>query len=366
MKRFFKIFSVGTIAAVLSVMIFGLYSPLAHADSSSVKVRPAIIEDVLTPGRTFSSTIQITNLNDKPQTYYFQKSDISGMNDQGQPILAGSQSSASQPSASYELASWIQLPADTVTLAANQTKDFPFQIVTPIGASPGGHFAVVFVSTAPPKIDTTGSSLGYEVGTILSMQIAGQANDNAMLYEFRTDKVIYGSPNVTFTTRVQNNGNTLVRPIGSIQIIDMFGKTDATIDVNDSNAGIFPNTIRDFTNTWQGSSLSFGKYKVLISLAYGPDGDRNTISSTLSFWVLPVKILVPAILIILLLVSIIVISVRVYVNRQLQPVRTSQGRSAARTSAELAPPSYGKIIARVLWITVGIVILIFLVILVFS
>ena len=51
--------------------------------------------------------------------------------------------------------------------------------------------------------------------------------------------------------------------------------------------------------------------------SYGEEGAKQTMSSTVTFWILPVKIVLPALGILITLLLVVYIGVRVYVRRKL-------------------------------------------------
>lgn len=279
-------------AAVLFVACACIPIFFAHAQSGTpgsagIKVAPAIIENRIDPGKTFSDTIHVTNLESKTQTFYVLVRNIKSLGPDGQPVFA-----KSGEATGFELSDWVKPGVDHITLAAGQEGDVPFTVNVPANASPGGHFGGIFLSALPPKERTNGAGVGYQVGTIMNFRISGDIVENAQIREFSTDKLLYSGANVAFTVEVENTGNVLVRPRGPIDITDMFGKKVATIKINDEGGAVLPKARRKFTATWKGDGFSFGRYQAIVALAYGEDG-RKTISAAESFWVLPLKVILP-------------------------------------------------------------------------
>jgi hypothetical protein len=226
--------------------------------------------------------------------------DVLGVGENGQPIFTDEKSDA------YGLSDWVFLSKTQMSLRAGETIEVPFEVRVPLGAIPGGHFGGIFVATKPEKQDIIGSSIGAQVGTIVSLRVTGDVIEEARIREFHSDKSIYSKPEVNFTIRIENLGNVLIRPRGTIEIDNMFGRRVAQLDVNKESVRIFPRSERSFISGWVGQGLAFGRYQALISMVYGED-QKKTISHAVSFWILPLKE-IGLIFIVIVILSICLIS----------------------------------------------------------
>jgi hypothetical protein len=216
------------------------------------------------------------------------------------------------------MSSWITLSTDSVNVPAGAEVPFTFTVAVPPDAPPCNHFAGVFVTMEPPELSENGASIGYEVANIVSLRVSGECLESAKIRQFSTDNYIYGSPNVTFNLRIENDGNTLVRPMGPVEITNMFGQqVDGGLIFNESAAAVFPTDTREFTFDWSGEGYGFGRYEAVVSPIYGEEGAKQTMSSTVTFWVLPVKIVLPALGILATLLLVVYVGVRIYVRRKL-------------------------------------------------
>jgi hypothetical protein len=175
------------------------------------------------------------------------------------------------------------------------------------------------------------------VANIISLRIAGDVEESARIRQFATDKYIYGSSNVNFNVRIENEGNTLIKPMGPLEITNMFGKRVTQLTFNESQAGIFPKTkarpeaLRDYTINWTDESPGFGRYEAVLSAVYGDGGSIKTISSTVTFWILPINIILPSLGGLAIVLLIIFIAVRVYVKRSMAVLTAGSTRRLVRT-----------------------------------
>jgi hypothetical protein len=324
---------VALLFGLLVAVIILAATPYASAQGTAgVGIRPAVISERMEPGEVRQFTIQLNNLSGSDQTYYLSRRDIAGVREGGVPIFA-------EPSAErtgYEISDWITLDKSELFIPASGSDVVNFVLAVPADASPGSHFGGVIVSVEPPEIRTSGASIGYEVANIVSIRIAGEANDRASLRQFSTTQYIYGETNVEFEARVENEGNTLVTPTGPLEIYNMFGKQVAILEFNDTMAGVYPKTpqsdgLRSYNLTWSDPGLGFGRYEAILSLVYGDEGKKNTISSTVTFWILPMNIVGPALLSLVFVFGLIYVLVRMYVRRSLAVLSAGSTRRLIRT-----------------------------------
>lgn len=323
-----SIFGLGIVSFLLLIIPAAVFAQ----GTAGVGIRPAIISERMDPGEVRQFTIQLNNLSGVDQTYYLSRRDIAGVREGGVPIFA----SMGGERTGYEISDWITLEKTDVFIPANGTEMVNFILAVPETASPGSHFGGVIVSVEPPEIRNSGASIGYEVANIVSIRIAGDANESASIREFSTSQYIYGKTEVEFSARVENQGNTLVTPTGPLEIYNMFGKQVAVLQFNDSLAGVYPKTaqsegLRTFNITWSDEGLGFGRYEAILSLVYGDEGRKNTISSTASFWILPMNIIVPAALVLVLTLGVLYIGIRMYVRRSVALLSAGSTRRLVRT-----------------------------------
>jgi hypothetical protein len=293
----------------------------AHAQTNAgIGLRPATIEGPADPGETQTHKVGVTNLSAVTQTYYLFTRDIVGVEGAGVPVFADENAEKT----GYELTEWLTLDTVEMTLVPGEEKEVTITIAVPDNATPGSHFGGVFVSMDPPRLRSTGAAVGYEVANIISIRVAGDAVENAQIRSFATDNFIYGKPVVDFTARIENKGSVLLRPVGPLEIYNMFGKKVAMLTMNESKAGVFPHSERSFVVTWEHDGPGFGRYEAVLSMIYGDQGRQSTISSTASFWVLPMNIILPALGVLAVILLIAYVSVKVYVNRALRSLGTSR------------------------------------------
>jgi hypothetical protein len=353
----------GVIILFLAGMLFSM--GVSHAQTQpgiDVKVQPALFEQTINPGDQFSTSITVTNSGSASQQFTIGVQDISGVNDGGEPLFTTSTATA------YSVSSWVALGKTIITVPAGGSVAVPFTITVPANAQPGGHYGAIFVSSGATRPSLNGSGLGYDVGALIELRIAGNATEQAEIKEFSTDKSLYQTPDVTFTASVANEGNVLLQPRGPIDITNMFGQKVGTVILNDQGASIFPGAQRSFTATWSGGGFAFGQFSAVTTLNYG-DAENMTVSASTSFWIIPIIPIAAVLASIIFFILIFVWAVRAYVRKRVsQMIGSAGGHERSSMSEEEKLLSGGGLpMSRLVFLVIATAIfaLVFLLILLF-
>lgn len=341
---------------VFAVIALLFLPVLAWGQSNAgVGISPAVIEGPADPGETQTHTIEIRNLSGADQIFYLFVRDIRGVTGAGAPIFAKD----GDEKTGYELSEWVSLSTTEIDLAVDERTTIEIEIAVPENATPGSHFGGVFVSMNPPRLRQTGASVGYDVANIISLRVAGDAVEKASIRQLSTGNYIYGQSVVDFQARIENEGSVLVRPYGPLEVFNMFGKRVAMLTFNDNQAGVFPGVTRDFDIVWEDEGPGFGRYEGILSLVYGESGGQKTISSTVSFWILPMNIIMPAVGVLATLLLMTYIAVRLYVRSKLR-MSHATGRRLVRQRPQSKAPLGLLLLTSMFMVTAVFVIILLL------
>jgi len=341
--------------AILAAALFiaGVSMPLSvSAQGAGVSISPAVVEETLEPGASEQFTVSIQNLNSEEQTYYLYTRNISGVRDGGVPIFATTDSQET----GYELTDWITLDTNQVVIPAGGKVPLNYEVNVPADAS-CSHFGGIFISVDPPELQRSGAAVGYQVANIISLRISGDCDEEASIRQFSTSKFLYGSQNVDFIARIENTGDVLVRPTGPLEIYNMLGNKVGVVNFNDDKAAVFPNAERTFENiNWTGNSLGFGRYEAILTPIYGEQGAIRTMSSTVTFWILPMNIIGPALGVLAVVLIVAFIMIKLYIRRSL--AHLNQGRRVINRRKQSSSSSF--LLLAVVMLTVTALLLIVL------
>ncbi len=293
------------ISVVFSVALgLSAYAPSAHA----LTLIPPSIEVDLSPGVTYSDNIKLFNETDHDITLYTEITNFTASEDGSKP----------QYEFGVELtdvATWIKVEEGPIVLAPKERKEIPYTINPPENAEAGGHYAIIFFSDNPPQKKEAGKiQIGSKLGSLILAKVAGEVNEMGAIESFSTadSKSVFNHLPVDFTLAFHNSGNVHLRPSGTIEIKNTFGKTVRTLDINAESSATLPDSTRTYKTTWEESAVlhttdnwfgrfweevkneqanfALGHYSATASLLAGQN-NQITQQATVSFWVIPWRLL---------------------------------------------------------------------------
>lgn len=301
----------------------------ANAPAQALEIAPPIINLTGDPGQTINTEITLRDVSTSSLRVTTELNDFTANGEDGTPKILLDQKDPTP----YSIIKWVS-PIPSLTLEPKQLKKVPVTIKIPANASPGGYYGVIRFSGTPPDIDTSGVSLSASLGTLVMLRVKGDAKQQLETLDFQTtgtdgkaSSLFEGIP-LNFVERLKNTGNVYEQPTGRILISDIFGKPVAVVNVNLEQRNILPGTTRKFTQTLDKSGLGdrflFGFYKATLTLDYG---NKQTLSSSLSFWVIPYKLIIGIIIALIALLIGARVMLRRYTDRA---VGKSRGTSRRR------------------------------------
>lgn len=283
-----------------SALLLGLF--LFIRPASAMTISPPVMDFTLNPGDSVADVVQVYNDEDVPfkivpelVNFYIKAGDETS----GAPEFYP----ADEVRNGYELAPWITLTGGDEIVGPRERISYPIAIKVPNDAQPGSHFGGVQILAGAPGDDLSGGRIGINRGVtmLIFVRVNGDAHEDISVSRFSGDQGVYSHLPVDFHVRLDNAGNTHLRPTGDIFVKDMFGREVATILVNPGPQykTILPGTSRRFDAEWikkrladgtgeywqQLKNFGFGKYEATLVLNYGPD--NKPLTATWSFWVIP-------------------------------------------------------------------------------
>src|SRR4030042_2673489 len=295
----------------------------ATTQNIGVQVSAPVYNFGIDPGNSAQEIIKIRNVSSTTQTFYPEVLDFKPVGETGAPQFLKPAESGSY---TFSLASWITVSTEGIVLKPNEAHALNFTINVPKDAEPGGRYAGILFGTTAPELTGTGVAISNKVWSLVLVRVAGDAKEVATLKEFSTDKPSYEAGPVNFVVRVQNAGNVHVVPKGNIEIKDTFGRSVASLPVNETDGNVLPDSVRRFVDkegkelSWKPEGFTFGRYKAQLLLTCG--SPAKTLSGEVTFWIVPWKQLLVIGLVALIAILLLVLGVKRYnryvVNRALK------------------------------------------------
>jgi hypothetical protein len=321
-------------ALLLLVATFGILfnflpSPaLAQTTSSpglNVEISPLPIELSAKPGTTTTTDLRVRNSGSTPELLKTSLKIFSAEGADGHIVLH-------DPTPADDFTKWVSFDKPVFVAPPGQWQTIKMSIALPASAAFGYYYAVQFALANPPKAQPGAARLQGAVAifVLLNAEAPGASRKIEVTY-FKADHSSYEFLPVNFSVAVKNTGNVHTAPHGNI-FIKRGSKQIASIPVNTTEGMVLPKSNRIYTAAWSDgfpvyvtltdgngnpirdangqvkrqlqwdfskvSHLRFGHYSAQLLLIYN-DGQRDIpITGSLSFWVVPWRLIFFVILII--------------------------------------------------------------------
>ena len=285
---------------VAIVIIASLATEVVRAQFTSagaaqgLEISPALVELNAARGNTYTIKLNVTNVTASDLVYSTSVDDFNAKDETGTPrILTDSDL---PPNASIK--SWVST-LSTFSLRSRQSQTVTAQVKIPDNAEPGGHYGVLRFSGGAPELDQTGVGLSASAGVLILIRVDGLITEKANIasfYSSHNDKQtsFFEQAPITLVTRIKNEGNIHIKPVGNIELRDMFGRLVKMLPINGEKSNVLPDSIRRFESTYDGGWM-IGRYTASLALGYGTTGQALT--ATTSFWVIPYKLILIALIV---------------------------------------------------------------------
>lgn len=340
------IFISATLGLILCLL--GVGTNIAMAQSSSdnnghgqaLEIAPPLITLSVDPGQIVTTKINIRNISGGNLIVSGQINDFVAAGEDGTPKLLTEETKLTNNP--YSIVSWVS-PMPELNLATNQMKALPVTIIVPKDASPGGHYGVVRFTGTPPDLEGTGMSLSASLGSLIMLRVSGDVKEEMSLTDFYVSQNgnkgwFFETAPLVINQKITNSGNVHEQPMGTVTIADMFGNKLATLGVNKVTppGNVLPDSTRLFTENLDksviGNKMLFGRYTAELSVKYG---DKNeTITKTITFWVIPYKLIVAIIIILIALFFIMRFAIQNYNKRIIAKANGTHQKSKSKSKSK--------------------------------
>jgi hypothetical protein len=297
----------------LAALVLG-FAPLG---ASALTISPPLMEFDARPGDSLVDVVKLYNETQEQLTLTGSVQNFKAMGETGTPEFSATETTG--------LSSWIKLDETTVTLAPGERKSVLFTVAVPGNAEPGGHFAgILWATGGSAEEGATGVGLVAKTGTLVLVRVAGLVTEAGRIVEFATDKASYDYLPATFGIRFENTGNVHLKPAGTIEVKDMWGKKVASMEVNEDLANVLPDSIRKFDASWQKNEVpvgasewqkerenfAWGKFTATVVLNYGVGG--QVVTAQTAFWVFPWRVTLFYVVLFVIVLLILVQGIKMY------------------------------------------------------
>ncbi len=282
---------------LISIVILGSSSTgaVSSNEAQGLQISPTRQEFNASRGDVLTINMKVMNVTASDLVYSTSVSDFSAKDESGSPSINNDDKLGENAS----VRTWVET-IPSFKLTAHQTLELTAKVTIPDNAEPGGHYGVISFSGSSPELQGTGVGLSASTGMLLLIRVNGDVVEKAELSSFFTanngnQTSFFENAPVSFVTRITNQGNIHIKPTGKIEVRDMFGGITQQIDVNADSSNVLPDSVRKFESKLS-DKFMLGLYTANLTLGYGTTGQALT--STISFWVIPYKIILAGIFVI--------------------------------------------------------------------
>jgi len=314
----------GLLAAATILPIFAS-APVYAGSGKGMEISPLIVDQVRSPGDTFSSEITLRNLTDTAVVASAAIHNFTSEDDTGTPKIDVKDE---QADSSFSMRSWVSAIPD-VHMKKGEAVKIPVTFTIPANAEAGGHYGAILFTLAA-ETDTNGQTsqvaLGASIGTLYLIRVTGSVVEKMTLDGFYTlnpkgdRSPMLDSGPISFVVRLKNDGTVHEKPEGNIAVTDMFGRKVGTVVVNDKGGSILPKSTRRYNQQLATKNL-FGYYHAKLTLVYA---DGQKIQNNISFFVIPWQLIILVVLGLLIVLFLLRGWLRSYRASIIKQVRTNR------------------------------------------
>jgi len=317
----------GIFVLLLFFCLSFVLSSKTYAETSlSIGTAPTSEKLKLSPGQKYNGELIVWNLTPKAITYNIV---VKGFRQiENQPGTAVMLTDTEESKSLYTATNWTKASIEKIELIPNKNEKIYYEINVPKDATKGEYTVIIaFISESEEKLTGSGATTTLTLGMPILIQIGDEFVENAELLKFTTDKSFYEYPTLTFDTRIKNLGDTHITPVGEIVLSNVFKQEIARIPFNPNNQSILRDNTGNYETLWnlgtfltKDKAIVLGPIKANLVLTYRTfQPGFAPLTSEVTFWILPWKIILIAVIVIIATVVIIKV-----VRKKRRPVVQNQ------------------------------------------
>ena len=274
-----------------AVLLFAFFLVLPE-NAGAVSISPLTFEISANPGEVITNYVTVYNDDQSKTSYSIAAEDFAPVGEEGNVVIE------EDAPAAISAKKWLTFEPNTVELSPGESKDNKFTLTVPRDAEPGGKYTSVLVSTAPNASDGGGAvAIASKVASLLLIRVAGAVSEKITVQSFEAPQTLESGP-VTLALRLKNEGSVHLRPVGFVFVKNWLGNEIDKLPLDQTKNRIIPGTTRLMNILWSEKWL-FGKYTANFAGIYGTANEP--LAASVTFWVIPWRILSTALFGILIL-----------------------------------------------------------------
>lgn len=229
------------------------------AFANALTVGPVKLEYSVDPGDVVRGEMIVQNEGAESKTFYPSFEKFTEVDGEKQFTKEGS-----------DLSTWFSIQSNILLQPAEQ-KTIPFTISIPQNADPGGHYAVIWWSTASPNEGQGQVSIVTRAGVLVYVRVSGNITESGKVVEFNINdsQNFFNITPLVLSLAFENDGNVHLKPVGEFTLRNIFGSNRATLAINQYGLQILPQTSKLLNTEWDPDFKPFGFYKASYDVSFG-------------------------------------------------------------------------------------------------
>lgn len=241
-------------------------------------VSPAKLDLAIKPGNTYHQTLTVINFLGRKAEFQVEKETLSN--------------------GKKNTNEWIEPEISNFTLDNNEKIAFDITIHVPADYDQSTHYGAIYIATKSLPKENANIEFINRIAFPLSLRPENQlVLAKASILDFFTEKTFFAFGPIDFHLWFKNNGNTVIKPTGQMQIYNLWGSQVANLSVRMSS--LLPAEEKHELIQWNRTFL-LGIYRANLNVWYG-DHNQQSANDTVIFVVFPWPILILLLLIFFLI-----------------------------------------------------------------
>lgn len=288
---------------------------------NGLRITPVRQEYNLAPGQSETYEIEVSNISQAPIDVITVINDFESDNISGQPRIIVD----SEDRSPFSLIDYVELPAN-FRLEPGESQKVTISVNLPESINPGGYFGVIRFAPGGVNVEEGAVALTASVGSLLLVSVPGDVTEgmNVQFIEARRGgdtQRIFESPPEILAIGLENTGNSILKPYGRVIVKNTFGNEVYSYEFNGGQlrGNVLPQSSRTFEDGLQNIGR-IGRYTVEANLSFG-EGGGTILSGQTTFWVIPWKLILLALLVIALVIWFATRGIKSYNRRVVQKAK---------------------------------------------
>lgn len=309
--------------------------PTPATQPINLTVSPISLNIVTDPGASTNATIKIRNNGSVTENLHLSLATFTANTAGDTPVITDFK-------ADDDSQNWLQFSEDTFTVKPGEWKTLQVTFSPPSSAALGYYYAILVERQQEADVEGGSTAVtGVPAILVLTEVSSPLAKKELQLVSFSSSKRLYEFLPAEFQLSIKNTGNIQTAPSGDI-FIDSQDKHDlGIVPINPARGMILPGSTRTYTVHWdqgfpkyifekdelgnvkmkldwdfsQANKFRIGKYEATALFVYD-NGQRDIpTEATLSFWVMPWRIMLAALAVIALVTTGIILPITMITKR---------------------------------------------------